>query len=324
MTLDEFALKARDFQESRVLLTAVELDVFTAIGDGATVAQAAAARQTAVRGMDLLLHALASLGVLHKDGEVFRIAPELRHHITRPEFRAGWMHTVNVWNAWSTLTEAVRMGTAVVEPGVERRDAGWLESFIAAMHRNSAMRAQRMVEAVGAGGVRRLLDIGGGSGAYAMEFARANAELRAEVLDLPEVTSITDRYIAAAALTGQVTSRNGDLRDADFGSDYDVILLSAICHMLAPEENRDLLRRCFRATAPGGRLVIREFILDSNRTSPKEAALFALNMLVGTRGGSSYSEDEYASWLREAGYERVERISSDPDLIVAARTVRAL
>jgi SAM-dependent methyltransferase len=319
MTLDDFVVKARDFQESRVLLTALELDVFTAMGDGATVEQVAAARQTSERGMDLLLHALASMGVTTKAKGVFRLLPELRPHLGSKDFRAGWMHTVNVWNVWSTLTEAVRSGTSAVAPGVERRDLEWLESFIAAMHRNAAMRARRMVEVVGAAGVRRLLDVGGGSGAYAMEFARANEAVQAEVLDLPEVTAIAQRHIAAAGLAERVRTVVGDLRTADFGSGYDLILLSAICHMLGPDENRDLLRRCFAATAPGGRLVIREFVLDADRAGPKEAALFALNMLVGTRAGSSYSEQEYASWLRAAGYERVERSPADPDLIVASR-----
>jgi hypothetical protein len=89
--------------------------------------------------------------------------------------------------------------------------------------------------------------------------------------------------------------------------------------MLDETENRDLLGRCFPATAPGGRLIIRDFVINDDRTSPKQAALFALNMLVGTRGGSTYSEAEYRSWLLEAGYETVVRPAGG-DLIIAHRS----
>ena len=80
-----------------------------------------------------------------------------------------------------------------------------------------------------------------------------------------------------------------------------------------------LLRRCRRATAPGGRLVIREFILDESRAIPPRAALFALNMLVATRDGNSYTESEYAAWMREAGYARVERLVPFPDVMIGYR-----
>ena len=87
-----------------------------------------------------------------------------------------------------------------------------------------------------------------------------------------------------------------------------MILVSAICHMLSPTENRDLLRRCRRALAPGGRVVIQDFILEEDKTAPKWAALFSLNMLVGTEGGASYNESEYRTWLGEAGFHEVTRV----------------
>jgi cyclopropane fatty-acyl-phospholipid synthase-like methyltransferase len=78
--------------------------------------------------------------------------------------------------------------------------------------------------------------------------------------------------------------------------------------MLSPEENRDLLKRCYTALTPGGRVVVQDFILGPDKTAPKWAALFALNMLVGTQSGSSYSEEEYANWLKEVGFQDVRRI----------------
>ena len=95
---------------------------------------------------------------------------------------------------------------------------------------------------------------------------------------------------------------------AELGNDYDLVLLSAICHMFSPEENRELLRRIYQALAPNGRVVVQDFILDADKTSPKFAALFSLNMLVGTKAGASYSEPEYTDWMRTAGFREIKRV----------------
>ena len=107
------------------------------------------------------------------------------------------------------------------------------------------------------------------------------------------------------------------------GEGYDLVFVSAICHMLSAAENLDLLRRCREALAPGGRVVIQDFILEADKTAPRFAALFALNMLVGTRGGSSYSEPEYAGWLDEAGFREVRhvRLPGNTGLMMGTRGV---
>jgi predicted O-methyltransferase YrrM len=319
-SFDELMSTMRNFQESRVLLAAVELDLFTAVGEGGTAAEVAARLGTHPRATEMLLNALVALGALTKSGGVFHNTPETARYLVAgspDNQRPALMHTVHVWKAWTTLTDCVRAGTAVLPPGVEARDEPWTQAFIAAMHRNAMSAAPALVQAVGAAGVRRLLDIGGGSGAYSIAFAQANPELRAEVLDLAAVVPIARKHIAEAGLEARVTTRAGDLLRDQFGEGYDLILLSAICHMLSPEENQDLLGRCRRALAPGGRIVIRDFILEPDKTAPKAAALFALNMLVNTRAGSTYNEAEYRAWLTAAGFDGVRRLQ--PDLIVARR-----
>ena len=188
------------------------------------------------------------------------------------------------------------------------RGEDWTEAFIAAMHRNALERAPLVIDAVGTGGVRRMLDVGGGSGAYSIAFAAANPELRADILDLPTVAPIAERHIARAGLSDRVKTRAGDLRLDDYGSGYDLVFISAICHMLGPIENLAMLRKCYAAIAPGGRIVIQDFILEKDKTAPLNAAMFSLNMLVATERGSSYSEDEYAGWLREGGFGEVRRV----------------
>ncbi|MCW5982972.1 MAG: methyltransferase domain-containing protein [Bryobacteraceae bacterium] len=310
----------RGFQESRALLTAVELDIFAAIGEGATAEETAARIGAAPRSTGTLLNALVALGALAKRGERYFNTEVTTRHLTpgKPEYaRPALMHTVNLWNTWSNLTESVRAGTAPGHREVGARDPRWIEAFIAAMHYYGRENAPAMLRAVGAEGASRLLDIGGGSGIYSIVFANANPDLRAEILDLPEVLPIAQRHIREAGLDGRISVRPGDLRQDEFGAGYHLVLLSAICHMLSPEENQDLLVRAHRAMLPGGRLVIREFILQPDRTGPRQAALFALNMLVGTAAGSAYSEDEYAAWLDNAGFRDLARPADD--LLVARK-----
>jgi cyclopropane fatty-acyl-phospholipid synthase-like methyltransferase len=206
------------------------------------------------------------------------------------------------------MTECVRAGTAVGHREMAERGEEWTKPFIAAMHRNAAERAPLVVQAVGAVGVERLLDVGGGSAAYSIAFAQANSKLRATVLDLPAVLPIAQGHINAAGLAGRVETRAGDLRCDALGTDFNLVLVSAICHMLGPAENQDLLRRCYAALAPQGRVVIQDFILEPDKTAPKQGALFALNMLVGTPAGSTYSYEEYGAWLRDAGFREVRHI----------------
>jgi hypothetical protein len=104
----------------------------------------------------------------------------------------------------------------------------------------------------------------------------------------------------------------------DFGSGNDIVMLNAICHMFSEEQNRDIFRRARRALAPNGRLVVQDFILNPDKTAPLHAALFSVNMLVGTDAGASYSEVEYTSWMEAAGLTEVSRIKlpGPSDLIV--------
>ena len=290
----------RAFQTSRVLLTALELDVLPACGAGAGAPEVAARIGADPRATGMLLNALAALGVLEKEGGRFRCTPAARELGAQ---RAGLLHHVHLWDTWSHLTECVRTGTSprTGPPG------GQVQDFIAAMHARAVTVAAEAVRVVGAAGVGRLLDVGGGPADFAIAFAQANPGLRAEVLDLAPVLPIAQGHIRAAGLADRVTVREGDLRTDALGAGQDLILVSAICHMLGEDENQDLLDRCARALAPGGRVAIREFILDPDRAGPPTAALFALNMLVGTPRGNTYTEAEYRDWLARAGFGPVTR-----------------
>ncbi len=302
---EELMQRLRAFQESRILLTAIELDLFTAVSPSAAAAEVAARLGSEPRATEMLLNALAALGLLSKRDGVFHNTPVAARYFVRGAkdyARPALMHTVHLWNAWSNLTGRVH-------PEPDKFAMDWTEAFIAAMDLNARLRAPVVAEAVGASGVRRMLDVGGGSGAYSIAFARANPDLHADILDLPEVLVITQRHVKEAGLEERIATREGDLRKDKLGEGYDLALLSAICHMLSVDENKDLIRRCFDALAPGGRIVIQDFILEADKTAPRTAAIFSINMLVGTREGASYSAPEYTGWLAEAGFSDIRRVT---------------
>ena len=322
MLPDSLGQIARGFQASRVLLTAVELDLFTAVGSGSTAAEVAVRLSADTRAVEMLLNALVALGLLTKEGATFRNSPDSARYLSdhSPDsHRLATMHSVRMWDSWSTMTQCVRTGTKVERPDTGAQAEDWTESFIEAMARNAAERAPHLIEAVNAAGVRRMLDVGGGPGAYSIAFAQSEPSLRADILDKPEVLAIARRHIEAAGLSDRIGLIEGDLTADGLGEGYDLVLLSNICHMLSPKENRDLLRRGGQALVRNGRIVIQEFVLNADRTSPVPAALFALNMLVATANGNSYTEGEYETWLREAGFEGIKRVElpGRSDLIIA-------
>ncbi len=299
----------RGYMPARCLLTALELDVFTAVGDGANAEKIGGRIGASTRGIGMLLNALVGLGLLSKSGDEYKNTPETSRFFvqrSKDNHRNGLLHLANIWHRWSTLTEAVCRGTRI---SLNRGNTPeWTQSFIAAMQRNARDRAQQIVKALGAAGVRRILDLGGGSGAYSIAFAQAVPEVHCEILDLPEVVPLTAEYVNKAGVSAQISVRAGDMLQDELGSGYDLVMLNAICHMFSEEQNRILFRRAHQVLNRNGRLAVQDFILNSDKTRPVHAALFSLNMLVSTDAGACYSEVEYSRWMDAAGFSDVHRM----------------
>jgi (2Fe-2S) ferredoxin/predicted O-methyltransferase YrrM len=305
---DDLFETVRAFMPSRVILTALELDVFTALRDGCNASELAKRISSDPRATEMLLNALVGLGLLQKgNGKFTNTAPTARFlsEGSRDSARQAQLHTANMWKRWSYLTDSVKSGF----PAPSVRDDEHAGTFIAAMDHSARGRVRAIVQAVGVNGTRRMLDLGGGSGAYSIAFAKAAPELQSEIIDMPDVVPIAQKHIAKAGLSDRITVRSGDMLSAELAPEsYDFVLLSSICHMFSPEENRALFAHARAALAPKGRIAISDFIADPDKASPRSAALFALNMLVATRGGATYSEPEYEAWLKDAGFSEIKRI----------------
>ncbi len=302
------------FRESRILLTAFELGVFTAIGDECrSSAEVAGDIGCDERATDRLMNALCALDFLQKESGRFTNTPSARHYLVEgtPDYLAGIMHSVNMWDSWSTLTRAVRQGGAISRPHVNERGEEWLSAFIAAMHTRATGTADEIVASLDLSGVDSVLDVGGGSGAYSMAFVRATDNITATVFDLPNVIPITRTFIEAEGLSERIETVIGDYSTDSLGSGFDLIFLSAIVHSNSPESNRELVRKCADALNPGGQVIVQDFIMEEERTSPPHGAIFALNMLVGTETGDTYTESEIGEWMEEAGLTDIVRQDTD-------------
>ncbi|MGE5849957.1 MAG: methyltransferase [Candidatus Methylomirabilota bacterium] len=301
---------ATAFQRSRILLTAHELDLFTVLDDEPkSSADVAKTLGTDRRGTDRLMNALCSMALLEKRDGRFSATPSASRFLVRgrPEFLAGLMHTVHLWETWSTLTDAVRQGGSVVSGAIEDRGEKWLRAFIAAMHWRGRQHAQEVMALLDLSGVSRVLDVGGGSGVYAMAFARAKPDITAVVFDLPSVVPMTQEYIAQEELADRVKTVAGDYEVHELGTGFDLVFLSAIIHGNSERGNRGLVRKCAGTLKPKGQLVVQDFIIDEDRMGPPFAVLFALNMLVGTESGDTYTESDVREWMQEAGLSGITR-----------------
>jgi len=299
------------FRNARVLLTAYELGVFTAIGDTSkTAAEVAVLIKTNERATDRLMDALCGMGMMKKNGGKFSNTSLSARFLVegKPDYMAGLMHSVHLWRTWSTLTEAVRIGTTVAQrEAVNERGVSWLDAFIAAMHMRAYKQAPALVKLLDLKGVRRVLDVGGGSGAYSMALVRAKKGIHATVFDLPSVVPLTSQYIESEKLADKISTVAGDYEIDSLGTGYDLVFLSAIIHINSIDINKQLVKKAYDALIPSGQLVIQDHIMDEDRTAPLGGALFALNMLVGTQAGDTFTESEVRSWMEEAGFKNVRR-----------------
>jgi SAM-dependent methyltransferase len=313
------------FREARVLLTAFELDLFSLLGDGwKSSEEAAQLAETNPRATDRLLNALCASGYLVKKKGEFSNTPLTSRFLVKgePDYLGGLMHQVSLWNTWSTLTDAVRMGSSVVvRDPVSGHGVDWLEAFIAAMHMRAIRQAPAIVRLINLKGVKRVLDVGGGSGVFSMAFVRARKGITAVIFDLANVARLTKAYIDAENLGNLISVVGGDYTMDPLVSGIDLVFMSAVIHSNSSEINRRLFRKAFEALNPEGRLVVLDYIMNGDRTSPAVGAYFSLNMLVGTREGDSYTESEVRGWMEDAGFKKISKTKTQfgTDLMTGRR-----
>jgi len=290
-----------DWRWAILLGTAIRDGLLAVVADGPRPAEAVAEDL----GMDrravyVVLSALAELGVLREGPEGYWLPEEHRGPLLErdhPDFEGQRVvHRFELIGSWAKIPEILRTGRPVedrTKPGF-----GGTETFIGAM-RGGAKPGAGAVAAAVLGRLPegpRILDVGGGPGTNAEAFAAGGA--RVTVFDRPEVIEIMQETLEGAG----IETAAGDMNEGLPEGPFDAVYFGNTSHMYGPEENLALFRRMRRSLAPGGLLVIREFV----RGLGEDAALFAANMLVLTARGGTYTVEEYERWLHEAGYGAIE------------------
>jgi hypothetical protein len=293
--------------ESRILLTGVELDLFSLLTTKALSAdQVAAEIESNLRGTTMLLDALSALGYLDKKGTVYRTEPTVSRLLSEgspDSILPSLRHAAHLWNGWGQLTDIVIRGghAEFSKDGREKRR----KAFIGAMNVRATHDAERLVKTINPGQARFLIDVGGASGGYTTAFLDEVEEMRATLFDLPPVIEMARKSLSGTKWIDRMNLVGGDFNEDDLPAGHDLALLSAIIHMNSHGENIELYRKVYSALEPGGRIIVRDYIMEPDRTRPVDGALFAINMLVNTRGGNSWTFEEIRDGLEQAGFRDV-------------------
>ncbi|HRP92539.1 MAG TPA: methyltransferase [Ignavibacteriaceae bacterium] len=315
---------ANAFRESRTLLSAIELKIFTVLDTHLMTSEVVSKEiNTDHRATDRLMNALCGMGILKKVKAKFYNSDLSSKYLIegKPDFMGGLFHTNHLWNSWSHLTESVKKGNSVIGNQNKSEKDEWVDAFIGAMHYRGVKQGKILAMMIDLLQTKKILDVGGGSAAFSMEMVKRNPSIEAVVLDLPHVIPLTKKYVEQAGLLDNFSFIEGDYHKKDFDNGYDLILLSAIVHINSYEQNKILVKKCADALNSNGMLIISDFIMNENRTEPYHGALFALNMLVGTANGDTYTESEIRAWFESAGLNNIERknTSFGSDLMIGIK-----
>lgn len=300
---------ARQFMESRILLSAVEMNIFTLLDEKPATATDLALRMNAdLRGLTILLDALAAMGLISKQKDVYLPAPDTASFLSDKSPRSllpMLRHLVNLWESWSNLSSKVRGPGSTDFQGPNLQDIDELQAFIGAMHVVGEPLADKIAAAVQPGKAKNLIDVGGASGTYTIAFLKAAPEMKATLFDRSKVIPIARERLIKAGMLDRVTLVAGNFYVDELPQGHDLALISAIIHQNGPVENIDLFKKVSRAVISGGRIIIRDHVMEPDRTVPKDGAIFAVNMLVNTEGGGTYTFDEIKNWLIDAGFVNI-------------------
>jgi 3-hydroxy-5-methyl-1-naphthoate 3-O-methyltransferase len=311
---------ADGFRIAKVLAAALELELFALLDRAGVLTPEELAAELGIerRPATMLLVGAASLGLLDRHGEHgYRNAPiaseflvpgkryyfgDLIRFTDRREYsawdRLEWALRENKPTTWdSDQAESVFDGDGMVN-----------DLFWNALYSGAMFTARALALSVEFSAYSRLLDVGGGSGAFCIEITSHHPKLTASVYDVPFVTGLAEKAIAEADAAERVDTVAGDFWKEDLPAGYDVMLLSNVLHDWSDQQNRVLLGKCNAALPSGGEVIIAESFVDDNGAGPVAGAVSSLNMLIETAEGQNYTRAEYEAALRDVGFTDIRRV----------------
>ncbi len=302
------------FEKSRVLLTACELDLFSVIGARSkSAAEIASQLDTDVRATERLLNALVAIGILDKGKNEFSNSRlSLRFFDkTKPEYIGLFKYQNYLWNLWGDLTGIVKTGKPSNIVDIKDMGGDKIKSFIEAISWRSSMLAHDVVKLVDLAKVNKLLDLAGGLGNYTIEFLNVKPDIDAYLFDYPNILKFTEENLKFEGFSGKIKLLGGDFRTDDIGRGYDFVFISFAMQHVSIWDNIKLCNKIYDSLKPGGRIMIHDYLINDDRIKPEYNALLSIELLISSIGGDVHTESDYWIMLKEAWFEKIERIDTD-------------
>ncbi|MCA1957294.1 MAG: methyltransferase [Nitrospira sp.] len=294
------------YWETKILLTAVTLNVFSALdGTPKTAGEVAGLIGAHEPTLRLLLNALVAMKLLTKEGDRYGNSSVAdKHLVTGSPHYVGHLLLLHdaEWNNWGKLEETVRTGRRAVDRHVFETDPELGGNVLAVLDRIGQQSGPELARRLGLSGPVRLLDLGGGAGTNAIAFCEVYPDLTATVFDLPTTLRLTEKTVKERGLASRIALLPGDFNRDPLGGPYDVVLMSDVLHYQTDEANEALVEKAFAHLAPQGRLVIKDRFLNEAGTGPAWTTAFAVHILVNTQAGSCYRCSDAVRWMTKAGF----------------------
>lgn len=289
------------------LEAAIRHRVFDTLDSGPkTLDELSHATGASTRGLAAIANLLVGLDFLRKDGDRYTLSPESEAFLvsTKPSFQGGLIrHTSEqLLPNWLQLNKVVATGKPAESVNQQGSGSAFFKEFVNDIFPLSYPAARQLAEHLAFTGPTSVLDLAAGSGVWGIAMAQSSPHVRVTAVDWPGVLPVTRETVARFGLSDRFTFSPGDLLEADFGSGHNAATLGHILHSEGEERSKALLEKVHKALAPGGTIAIAEFLVDADRTGPVSGLIFAVNMLVNTDSGNTYSFEEISQWLSHAGF----------------------
>ena len=303
--------------------------VFDSLANGPkTVDEISRQTGASVRGLRAIMNALVGLELLAKSGDKYSLTPESEAFLlsSKPGSLAGFfaMNRTHLIPDWLHLDETVKTGVPAIALNQEARGPDFFSELVENIIPMSYPQAMAVGQSLGLGNAReplRVLDIAAGSGVWGIALAQQSPLVRVTAQDWAQMIPTTKRITQKFGVADRFDFIEGDVLEVDFGRDYDLATLGHILHTEGAERSRKLINKTFAALKPGGTIAIGEWLVNDERTGPANGLIFAVNMLLHSEHGDTFSFNQIKSWLEEAGFKNVRTLEAPgpSPLVLATR-----
>jgi ubiquinone/menaquinone biosynthesis C-methylase UbiE len=319
------------FAPMLMLQAAIKNGVFDVLSAGPkTFDEIVAGTQCSRRGIVALVEALVGFGLLNRRKDRFGLAPDAAAFMvsSKPGYLGGLVKhfAAQLLDNWRQLPEVVRTGKPATMVDHEDQGAEFFSKFVEDLFNMSFPAAEALAEELAKkpaahDGRFKILDIAAGSGVWSIPLAKRMTDAHITAVDFAKVLPVTRSVAERHQLGDRLSTIEGDIQSVDFGGGFHVATLGHILHSEGEAKSRRLLKKVYDALAPGGVIAIAEFIPDDDRNGPPYPLLFAVNMLVNTEDGDTFSFKQMSGWLKEIGFKRIRKVEvpSPSPIIVAVK-----